>query len=333
MMGLRDFEPFTGVKPGSVDLPAVGALRLPPCEAVRLDFCTALLADGTLHRLDVQGRWQWSAPLAGVAYGPPVPGPGTLHVGLSTNAVATLDATRGRDRWRAVTRGSVVTAPVLAGDLVVAADDAQMLAAFAWRDGTLRWLLPLGTSVRAPITAGRSALLVAGNDGRVFRVEIADGTARWAFPCPNPVTVQPVVVGDTAIIASTGGVVYGVDAESGNARWGERVGGPVDGQVSFWDRLILVADRSGSLSALDRSDGSLVWRIDTGGPNPTGVTVSRSLAVLDNGAGELVAVDLERQEVKDRLSIESGAWQAPIAVDDVIVAPSGNALVGVRVSA
>lgn len=292
----------------------------------------ATLADSTLHRLDVQGRWQWSAPTAGIAYGPPVPGPGTLHLGLSTNAVATLDAARGRDRWRAVTGGSVVTAPVLAGDLVVAADDAQMLAAFAWRDGSLRWLLPLGTSVRAPITVGRTALLVAGTDGRVFRVEVAGGTVRWAFPCPDPVTVQPVVVGETAIIASTGGVVYGVDVESGNASWGKRLGGPVDGQIAFWDRLVLAADRSGTLSALDRSDGSVVWRVETGGPNPTGVAVSRSLAVLDNGAGELVAIDLSRHEVKDRLSIQSGAWQAPVTVDDTIVVPSGNALVGVRVS-
>ena len=291
------------------------------------------LADGTLHRLEAQGSWRWSVPLAGVAYGAPVPGAGTLHVGCSTSAVVALDTRTGRQRWRAAVQAAVVPPPALVADVVVAADDTGTVAAFAARDGSLRWLLPLGTNVRAPLAAGASSLLVAGVDGRVFRVDAATGQVAWAFPVPAPVGVAPLVVGDVAVLASSEGMVYGVDPATGHARWGCRLGGPVDGALAAWGGLVLVADRSGRLSALDVAAGSVHWQVETSGPNPTGVAVERSVAVLDNGADEIVAVGLDARAVLGRLPVTSGAWQHPVVTGDLVLVPSGRALVAVRVTA
>lgn len=287
-------------------------------------------ADATLHRVGTDGVWRSGVQLSGVAYGPPVPADGRVYVGTADHAVSAVDARTGTGLWRAATRAPVIPAPLATGEVVVAVDDEATVAAFDRSDGTLRWLLPLGTNARAPLVAGSGMVLVAGLDGRVFRVDPATGRVSWAFPAPESVTSAPLLVGDLGVVATTGGVVYGLEPGPGTARWGKRLDAPVDGPVAAHGRHVLVADRSGGLTTIDTADGTILARADTGGPNPTGVVVVDGHAVVDNGAGSLLVIAPATGRVVGHVGITPGTWQPPVVHDDLVIVPSGTSIVAVR---
>lgn len=148
-------------------------------------------------------------------------------LGSRLEPLATIAATAARpagagtvtDDWRMDGRGGVLTAPVMAdGMLLAAARHDRRLIAWALADGRQRWAVDLAARLDGPPTIHRGLVIFGGNDGTVTCLRLADGALAWrtlvaptrrrivssgqaesAWPVPAPVLVR-----DGAVIAAAG---------------------------------------------------------------------------------------------------------------------------------
>ncbi len=284
-----------------------------------------------LHRVTLDGAWQWMAQLPGRATARPLALGPSVIVGGANGEVVGIDARTSRITFRTPVSGPVTTDPVWAG-VVLVADESGMVTALG-HDGVVRWMLPTGSVVRAPITLTGDAVLVAAMDGRVYRIAAATGAPAWAFPAPAPITAAPVSGGGLAFVACTDGVVYGVDLHTGQARWGAQLGAAVDGAPVVRGRNVVVADRSGHVTALAHDTGAVVWQTGVGGPLPTGLIDSGPLLVLDSGAGRLLALEPTSGAVVAEHPLPAGPRPGLVTTAGHVVVPEGQLLRALHVRA
>jgi len=181
---------------------------------------TGPLGPGWLRRVSFQR-------LAVADVGPPARN-GLLHssgtvLACGRDATLALDATTGRELWRA--SGSLLAA--LADDAVVTCS-ADALACRGVLSGDARWTRPLpAPSARSrhllAATGGQVALLAGGS---AWTVDAATGAPGWAFDSPGALRLEATRFGPILVAAADTGLVHGLDPQ-GQVAWRLRGPGPL----------------------------------------------------------------------------------------------------------
>lgn len=156
---------------------------------------------------------------------------------IERGSVVALDAATGRERWR-------FAVPPLA-------------------DGRRAWNWNGGLAVDP---AAGVAVATAGDDGRIFGLDLADGRARWQAPGVVAYDIRPVAItGGVALAGSTVGPLVAYDVATGRERWrGERDAtrtGSRDERFAAADGTFYIVGRgAGGVFAHDSQTGALRWR-------------------------------------------------------------------------
>ena len=79
------------------------------------------------------------------------------------------------------TEGAILSTPVVVGNRVVVASDAETLFVLSARDGTVEWSFQIGADVRAPLLAKGSVVYLSAMDHRIYAIDIDDRASlrRW----------------------------------------------------------------------------------------------------------------------------------------------------------
>jgi len=287
--------------------------------AVAADSVFAAAQDGTVVRVEsATGHELWRVTVPGPLSG----GVGTdgrlVVVGSAEGEVIALDGD-GRMLWRARASSEILSAPVVADDLVFVRSADSRVFAFDARDGRRRWLYqraapPLAVRSPAGIVVRSNYVFAGFSGGKLVALALANGGLRWegTVSLPKGTTelerVTDVIglpwIGDRdACAVAFQGRVACFDLGNGQAIWGRDLSSTTG--LGVEGRYVYVSEDRGAVAALDRATGTSLWRQDK-------LTNRQLSAPLPLGA-EIAVGDLQGNV--HVLARENGAFVGRFATD------------------
>lgn len=179
--------------------------------------------DGTLRRIDRQGKLFWRTPFAEVIDAPPLVDGERIFGQHWGREVFCLDARSGTRRWSFTYEPSP-------------ADDHR-------QGGLLR--------------VGELLLVPAWN-GTLYALDPQSGRERWRFAGRAPLRAAPVLDGERIFLSGGDGTLWCLDLQ-GRLLWERSGAAPLLTPVARTARGVVALDRDGGLFAFDR-DGGLLWK-------------------------------------------------------------------------
>jgi outer membrane protein assembly factor BamB len=269
---LVDFKPV--LNPRIAWRVAVGSSRgafLQP--AVLENAIYAASAAGTVVRIAPEGGIAWKAETDVELTGGVGSDGFTIAVGSARGDVIALGAD-GKELWRGVVSGSVLSPPLVGRGLVVVRASDHRITAFDASTGRRRWTFqrtnpPLTLKVMTQMAFAGDLIAAGYPSGRLVMLTAANGAVRWDVPVSESrgateverladVIGAPLVIGSDVCAASFQGRVACFEALNGNLRWardlsaGSGPGG--DGARVF------VVDAKSDVFAFSAPSGASAWR-------------------------------------------------------------------------
>lgn len=224
--------------------------------------------------------------------------------------------------------------PVIAGDVVYAADAWGTVTAHALADGRRRWstdttpeeesAVPLGGGV----AVAEGVVYAATGAAEVLALNPGDGTIRWRVRLPAGARGAPAVAGGRIFVPTVENHLIGLAAEDGRRLWTYR-GAPL-ATIPFGlptpaveGETVVAGFGTGELVAVRASDGRLIWAETLGGVANTsladivGIT---GLPVIDRG--RVIAIGLGNTAIAVDLRSGRRLWERGFG------GPSGVAAAG-----
>ncbi|HSE52205.1 MAG TPA: PQQ-binding-like beta-propeller repeat protein [Gemmatimonadales bacterium] len=233
---------------------------------------------------------------------------GPEHLGNYTGPVPTLDSVA----WKFLTKGRVISSPVVSGGLVVVGSTDGSLYGINRADGTQRWKFDTKGPVMSSPAIANGLVYVSSVDGNIYAVDSATGAQRWVFATkgerrftapgihgaiprtermPDPFDVflsSPTVANGTVYIGSGDQHVYALDAGTGALKWSFATGDVVHAAPALANNTVYIGSWDRNLYALDAATGKEKWRYITG--NDTTIYNQIGLASSPAVAGGMVFV-------------------------------------------
>ena len=161
--------------------------------------------------------WRWVQPTNAAASGSPLVKGDTIYTAIGSRVYA-LDLTTGNKKWQyppvEPADGQFRTAPIFAGNVLVAASDNKV----------------------------------------VYAVDPNTGAAKWSYTSPSPVFGSPVAVGDNYVaFATSDNTLIALDATTGKPIWTApyRIFDRLQGQISSYGNGIVFFNGLNELRSLD----------------------------------------------------------------------------------
>lgn len=241
-----------------------------------------------------------------------------LVVGTGKGEVLAYDFD-GKALWQARVTSEILSAPQIAGDLVLVRSGDGRIFALSATDGKRKWLYQRATpalTVRSygGVLIDKNAVFAGFSGGKLVAMETATGGVGWEASVALPrgvseleriadVTSNPVSDGRIVCAVAFQGRVACFEPQSGNLIWARDLssiaGMAIDG------RNVYVSDANGVVHALDKSSGAYVWKQEK--------LSYRELSAPLVVRGYIVVADL--QGYVHFMSREDGAFAARIATD------------------
>lgn len=233
------------------------------------------------------GSLRWRFTTTGTVLSHPVVAGDLVYAASNDGTLYALTTADGRQRWKYTTGAAIGSAPAVLGGSVYLGSDDRILYAFDARSGKIRWRFTTKGIVHTPVVTGGVAY-VGSADHRLYAVDSAGGKRRWAFTTDND-THSPAVSGETVYVGSSDTNLYAVDAATGEKRWTFTTRGAVSGIPSVAGGLVCFGSTDGTLYAVDAGTGKEVWRFPGAsvGSNPV---IARG-SVYVGGGKNLHALD------------------------------------------
>ncbi|MFO1106978.1 MAG: PQQ-binding-like beta-propeller repeat protein [Amaricoccus sp.] len=225
-------------------------------------------------------------------------------------------------------RRRLLTAPIVAGNLIYTIDAAGRLSAVT-RGGQLAWsqsLVPdkqlADSGPGGGFSYDRGVLYVSTGFGDVLALDAATGTRRWSRSFDGPVSAPPTAADGRVYVVVRNDTAFALDAADGKTLWQtEGVGGTaglMGGSSAATDgQLVVIPFISGEILGLVARNGLQVWgTVVTGGrrdlarnnindisgdPVIDGATIYAS-----NQSGRTVSLD--RQSGERHWTLDEGAY-------------------------
>lgn len=281
--------------------------------------------------------WRWAHPTAVSPSGVPAVRGDSLFVAVG-NRVFSLDRATGNQRWRFPVAdpipGNFRSAPVLAGDVVVAAGDNRFMYGIDVETGQSRWqYISEVPFVGQPVVAG-NFVVIQRSDNRLVAINPDTGEAAWAAPYNvfDGIQGQLAAYQNLVLYFTNTNMLVALNVASLNIAWSRRfaVVSPESQPIVFGDNVFV--NTGTFVVSLGAGNGAVRWQAQTGeqlafspAVSPVGVVtaVSRDGRVffIDSASGRV-----NRNQTMDLGTILTAR---PTAADGKFVYPTTNGALNV----
>lgn len=292
------------------------------------------------------GAIRWKKQIGAVSSAPAVLG-GTLYIGTNDGVLDAIDAQTGERKaeWDVKktkkatgpyqSRGPIGQSPVIAGDFVVFANEADQVVALDANTGAFKWQYKTETPEEYTLR-GHAGVVVDGDliftgfsNGTLVALRKDNGSVAWSTSLKADadrfvdVDATPIVLGDKVYATSSSGGIFAVDKATGLVRW----------RVPFYDiaqpsatgnvggiatdgRLIYVSVADLGTYAIDQG-GNIVWRVGAkGGGEPAAPVVWNELLVYTLAGDGLFVADRKTGETLEYFDPGDGISAQPTITAD-----------------
>lgn len=195
-----------------------------------------------------------------------------------------LSRQSGAVRWRAPgePRHGFFSAPVQAGNLIVAADDRGGVRALEVASGRQAWLQDVGMPVLVDLSSNGSDLFIATTRGTLLALDASNGSVRWVFETGDPlVRLTTAAVRDsTVVFGGSDGLVRALDASTGVERWTYPITATVSAPPLIVGETVFVGAHDKMLYGFRLSDGKLTGTTPVEGVVKSAMAFHRSHLIV-----------------------------------------------------
>jgi len=301
--------------------------------------------EGRFYALDrASGEVLWRVELGSVSSRPLV-SEGRIYVGTDDGSLVCISALDGELKWRYATKGPVLEPPVISGDLVFFANEADHVYALDRRTGKFRWQYKSDTPDEYTMRGHSGVAVIDENliatgfaNGNLVALRAGSGSVAWitSLSAGNDQFVDvdstPVVADGTLFASSSASGVFAIDAATGRIKWRLPVNGA--GAVTTDGEALYFTAAGEGVFAADLT-GNILWRQGThgGGESGTPVVAGTYLFYSLSDAGMFI-VDKATGTVRQFFDPGFGVSAPPtVADDDLFVVSNGAVLYAMSVRA
>ncbi len=172
----------------------------------------------------------------------------------------------GREIWKTPLSAGVASSPAACSGLVFAATTEGRVYALEASSGRVRWERDRGTAVLAPLAAAPGLVLVGSEDSAIVALSPDSGEVLWRTPLDNAPRGRPLVTEGRVVVATLAGTIHRLDAANGRilGSFGTPDGAVFDRGVALSADMVYAVDSGGILYALTKED-RVLWSYNLGG--------------------------------------------------------------------
>ncbi|WP_295581965.1 outer membrane protein assembly factor BamB [uncultured Lamprocystis sp.] len=207
----------------------------------------------------------------------PAVGGGRVYVADSRGLVVAADADSGRVIWERKTGLPFSAGPELAGDQLILGTSSGLAVALATTDGREQWrAVASGEILSVPRHTADGKVIVHTLDDTVIALDSIKGTELWRVSYPAPILTlrgssTPTITPKGVIAGLAGGKLVKLDTTDGTPLWEVTVTPPsgrselariadIDADPILVGNLVFVGTYNGDLAAVDQEGGTVRWR-------------------------------------------------------------------------
>ncbi|WP_295451178.1 outer membrane protein assembly factor BamB [uncultured Thiodictyon sp.] len=207
----------------------------------------------------------------------PAIGGGRVYVADARGKVVAANADTGHVLWEQTTKLPLSAGPELSGNHLILGTSNGLVIALSTADGKEQWrTLVNGEVLSVPRSTGDGKVVVHTLDDTVFGLDEAKGTELWRATYPAPILTlrgssTPVIVPKGVIVGLAGGKLVKLDTADGAPLWEVIITPPsgrselaritdIDADPVVIGRVVLVGTYNGDLAAVDLEGGTVLWR-------------------------------------------------------------------------
>ncbi|HZI45510.1 MAG TPA: PQQ-binding-like beta-propeller repeat protein [Ilumatobacter sp.] len=270
--------------------------------------------------------WPWGHESGDVYTSSPTFVDGTVFFGAGDGRVYAVDATTGKEKWRAATTGRVRSSPAVDASRVYVGSADGRVYAFDRATGAARWKFDTEgvklesknfgydrRTVQSSPAVVNGTVFIGARDGWLYALDAATGAERWRFDHKiSWVNTSPAVLDGVVYAGSSDGqFVQAVDAASGKELWRTTTGTTWSSPAVAGD-VIYAGDGQGRLHALERKTGKLLWSFRTGSSVHSSPTPAGDLVIVGSTDGGVYALRTASTPVRRAVFFDStyikSAW-------------------------
>ena len=299
--------------------------------------------DGTEAKLDAStGGQVWRTALGSkISAGVGSDGKTTVVATLKGEVIALDEA--GREKWKSLASSEVLSAPLVADNVVVVRSHDSRVFGFSAEDGKRLWVYqranpPLTLRHAAGLAVSRASggtVFVGFPGGRMAAINIANGNLRWEGTVALPrgstelervadVTSSPILLERDVCAVAFQGRIACFDQLSGTQVWSKDASSPsgMGGDARF----VFYTDEKAAVLALSRATGASLWKQDKlFYRRLTAPTSSGRVAVAVDYQGVVHFFSREDGAMVGRATTDgSGSFVAPVALPNGVLVQTQN---------
>ncbi|MEJ5239672.1 MAG: PQQ-binding-like beta-propeller repeat protein [Anaerolineales bacterium] len=247
---------------------------------------------------------------------------GQLIIGSagSDNALLSLDAKTGQERWASPFRGAKdhwVATPLEWQGMLYAPNGDGFLYILDL-NGNLRTSVELGKRLwSAPVTDGRY-LYVAGLDHHLYAFDPQTQQIAWKADLQGSIASHPTVSEGKLFSGSFASRLYAFDLPSGEKRWEAPTKGWIWGTPLAANGNVYVGDLAGQVYAFRGEDGRLLWQKTLSAPVVAGGVAFGEAIIFVSEKGNLQAFDAQGTPLWQR-QLEGQFYTPPFATSRLLL--------------
>jgi outer membrane protein assembly factor BamB len=225
--------------------------------------------------VQVRVAWEASVGNAEEAILAPAVAGGNVYAAAHDGTVISLDAARGRERWRADAGEALSGGVGSDGDLVAVGSEEGQVIALDAATGKIRWRSRVSSEVLSPPVVTGDLVIVRSADSRLFALDAQDGKRRWLYQRANaPLSIRSaegMAVSRGLVFAGfSGGKLMALSLTNGAPRWEATVAVPkgstelervtdVVGIPAVGERDVCAAAYQGRVGCFDVANANPFW--------------------------------------------------------------------------
>ncbi len=279
--------------------------------------------------------WRWYQSTSVPPAGAPVVNGDTIYTAVG-NRVYALDRQSGNKLWQfpAVDPidGSFHAAPVLAGNLLIAAGDNKQIYAIDVNTGNQKWIYSsVGSVIGQPVVTDHY-FVYAQSDNTINAIDLATGEPVWSAAGPYPVysgiTGTLGAYKDSVLFFNLRNELVSLNVTNRKFDWTIKLTQtqPDAIPVVFGDRVYFITGPY--VVAADAATGAARWQVMTKEQLVFGPAVSASGLVVETTDGRVLGYSLEKAALfKTPIDLGSYPQARPSAVGTKFAFPTTNGAV------
>jgi outer membrane protein assembly factor BamB len=278
----------------------------------------------TLYALDAEdGRERWRREVAGDPVGAPVVAHDALYLATGGGVYA-FDPDSGDGRWDGADDRRPTGTPAVAGGRLFVGTEYDGLCALDAGDGETVWTADAETSATAPVVAG-DAVVAGRGDGTVIARAGTDGCRRWTVGTDEPVATRPATDGQLVVVGGEDGTVLAVREEGAIDAGPPDIGTVARAEATEWrtdQGTMARTGHAGGGGPVAPADGvGPLWQVEAPGNRATlavGPAVVDGTVYAADGADSLCAWDLATSERRWREAVAGQVNSAAAVADGTV---------------